>query len=551
MNRGQFFVVFLLSFLVAVSFGLGYASGNQNTYLVEGLTKIDASFLANDWFAHQSKHHHANFCNIILFVGYLGLPTGATLVLLELLLRMVTLLCIFKVIGTLDDEHRLAIFVFVLSFLVLEETWSVCGSYIFSAVLQPSSLGSTFTMVGFLYFLRGRYLVSGLMMAFAGYMHTNFLLLGFVYLGIAHLFLGSKQFLRRSLMQFTPMLVVFCMALPYLLEFMSSENGKIARDIILFVRAPHHYVPNLVDFIPFIGWSILGCFSLKVLNGENPIHKRFVALYVSLLITVCVATLLTTVVFVPTISQLFFWRMAPFSVLLSQMLIFYFVIQRVFHSNEISWGQCFAEFALAFVILYLTRRYRVFVGFLPVVGALFLLLRPAFVKISRWMFLPQKYKQTFLQLLGIAFLLLIFAYKSNVCYQKSTFINGFPPKWEGELYKWCETTKNTSKFLVPPDLGNFRLHAERAVVVDWKSLSVHPDDVVEWYSRIQDITGVEKVADLGTAQEGYTQMDLPRLMKLIRKYSIDYAVLYRGQNETHGLPVTFENEKFVVVKLPK
>ena len=44
-------------------------------------------------------------------------------------------------------------------------------------------------------------------------------------------------------------------------------------------------------------------------------------------------------------------------------------------------------------------------------------------------------------------------------------INGFPGQDEQELYSWCKETPVTSTFLIPPDLLNFRLHGERAVVV--------------------------------------------------------------------------------------
>lgn len=546
----QFFVVCILAVITAICFGLGYASENQNTYMIEGFSKINPDLLVNDWFTHQSKHHHANFCHIILFIHYLGLPMGATLVFLEVLLRIIALLSIYKIIELLSPKYALTIFAFLLAFFVLGETVSVCGSYIFSTVLQPSSFGSTFTIIGFLYFLRGDYLASGLAMASAGYMHTNFLLLGFVYLGLAHIFLGPKQFIKRSVLQFTPMLVIFFMTLPYLLQFMSSENSKLARDIIIFIRAPHHYFPqnNLTGFIAFIGWSIIGSWSL--ITSENLFAKRFMALYFSLLAVIFLATLLTTIVFIPTISQLFFWRMAPFCIMFSQILFFNILIQRVDNSRDISFTRCAVELILALVLVYFAKKYRYWLALLPLACALFFLLRPSFVKISASKFFPQKRKLAFLSLAGTIFLLLAVGYRSNVFYQKSTFINHFPPKWEAELYKWCAATEKTSTFMVPPDLENFRLHAKRAIIVDWKSLSVHPDDVVEWYNRIQDISGVKNVASLVAAKEGYLQLDLPQLNNLVQKYNIDYIVFYREQNK-YNFRIVFENEKFCVAKLPK
>ncbi|MDX1410884.1 MAG: hypothetical protein R3351_01890, partial [Nitrospirales bacterium] len=260
-------ILALLITATSLSFGLGYGNSNQNGYLIDGLVKLNPDFLPGDWFAHETVHHHDQFAKVIWFVDYLGLPLGIGLTGIEIVLRILGLLAAYKIIQLISNKHAAISFLLILSIIVIEKTNSVAGSYIFSLYLQPSSFGSVFTLVGFLYFLRGNYLISGVCIAFAGYMHTNFLLLGFVYLSIAHLILGKNGFVKRIGLQFAPMMLIFSMELPFLLRIMSSENGALANHIIQFIRAPHHYVPNtfLNDFYLFSGWSLLGLAFLNVI----------------------------------------------------------------------------------------------------------------------------------------------------------------------------------------------------------------------------------------------------------------------------------------------
>ena len=552
----------LIIIATSLSFGLGYGIGNQNIYLIDGLVKLNPDFLPGDWFAHATVPHHDQFAKVIWFVNYLGLPLGIGLTGIEIFLRILALAAVYKIMQLISHKHTAISFLVILSIIVIEKTSSVAGSYIFSTYLQPSSFGKVFTLIGFLYFLRGNYLISGVCIAFAGYMHTNFLLLGFILLSIAHLFLGKNGFVKRIGLQFVPMMLVFGMELPFLLRIMSSENGPLATHIIQFIRSPHHYVPNtfLHSFFLFSGWSLLGLATLNVIQLDPHFRKRLLGLYSALLLVIVVATLLTTIIFIPLVSQFFFWRMAPFSVLFSQILFVTAAIEYALSKDHVKINHLGLRLVALFIgSLFIIKWYSIHYASY---STQFMLLCLGFVTFLAMPFLGRMINPEVLGskvsgyaskacCIGFVLLVLVIEYH-NSFYRASTLINGFPYKEQSELYSWTKNAPTTAIFLTPPNMQNFRLHGERAVVVDWKSIPVDPDGAVEWYRRIEDVSGRKNIKSAKEANEGYLTLDIERLEYLQNKYGISFAVLYRGKNNPIGdFPVVFENKTFSVISLEK
>lgn len=545
--------------LTAIVIGLSYGNSNHNTYLIHGLTQINPHFLSNDWFAHSTHHYHDKFSLVLTLVNYLGLPMDMSLTAIEVVLRIIALIAIYKIIRLITTQHAFMSLMMVLFLVILERTHSVAKSRIFSTMLEPSSFGSSLSLVGFLFFLRGQYFISGVSIAVAGYMHTNFLILGFVYFGIAHVLLGLDGIVRRAAMQFVPMVGVLAMDLPFLLSMMSSEHAEKATYIFQFVRSPHHYVPSsyMVDFLLFAGWSILGVASLQLITVENGLRRRLIGLYSALLSVVTIATLLTTLVFIPIVSKLFFWRMAPFSVLLSQILVVTGIVSQAF-SEKTESGVRFVTTVLflllgyLFILRWYLYKYGASSSKTLLLAGIFLCCGVLFVrKYMATRINPVYLTHTAMNVACIAMLsvILVYEFRSSF-YEHSTLLNGHPGKRESELYEWVKTTEESSIFLIPPALDNFRLHGERAIIADWKSTPVDPNGLMEWYKRIQDITGLADIKASNEANEAYIHTDMDRVSFLKRKYGITYVVVYRDHNElTRSFPEVFKNEKFVVFSL--
>ncbi len=84
-------------------------------------------------------------------------------------------------------------------------------------------------------------------------------------------------------------------------------------------------------------------------------------------------------------------------------------------------------------------------------------------------------------------------------------------------------------FLTPPLWGELRLHARRAIVVDFKAFPFNDMAMLEWYNRMTNCYGetTEKgFAAIGDYNNNYMTIDDTKLMELKSKYSCSYAVLY-------------------------
>src|SRR5262249_42856687 len=92
---------------------------------------------------------------------------------------------------------------------------------------------------------------------------------------------------------------------------------------------------------------------------------------------------------------------------------------------------------------------------------------------------------------------------------------------------------------------DLRFRGERAVVVDWKNVPSIPNEVLEWYHRICDVSGreVEGQADLA----GYADLDERRLEALRQRYAVDLAVVERANApKLAGHAVLYSNAGYTV-----
>jgi hypothetical protein len=115
-----------------------------------------------------------------------------------------------------------------------------------------------------------------------------------------------------------------------------------------------------------------------------------------------------------------------------------------------------------------------------------------------------------------------------------------------ELCAWAQAhTAENALFLTPPHEDEIRFSCRRAVVVDWKSPPAVPSEVLEWYERIEAVSGRKPVrgdADL----LGYEQLDAARVASLRRRYGIDYAIVERGHELDLGGKPAYAGQRFVV-----
>jgi hypothetical protein len=128
--------------------------------------------------------------------------------------------------------------------------------------------------------------------------------------------------------------------------------------------------------------------------------------------------------------------------------------------------------------------------------------------------------------------------------------------YEGDLvavgdYVRNETPKD-AVFLTPPDLGEFRLVTNRAIVVDFKAFPFQDQAMREWRTRLFTLYGGEPRAKGRFAPaemlEIYRTIDDTTILSLAETYGFEYALLL-SETET-SLPVVLETDVYLLVELP-
>jgi hypothetical protein len=116
-----------------------------------------------------------------------------------------------------------------------------------------------------------------------------------------------------------------------------------------------------------------------------------------------------------------------------------------------------------------------------------------------------------------------------------------------DLYAWAQTTPVDTRFLTPPGLAAFRLHARRAIVVDLKSPPLVPDEIVEWYRRLCSVTGEPHLANVPEANRRWNESTEAQLLARARELGAQYLVLDRPHDEGLLERSVYANEQYVVL----
>ncbi|MGH8509304.1 MAG: DUF6798 domain-containing protein [Gammaproteobacteria bacterium] len=552
-------LVLLLAVAVGLSFGLCYGLANHNTYLLYPLRELDPEFLRYDWLAAQTTAYHRNFALLIELLASLG-PAPWTVASANVALVAALILTIYNFLNRHYRRDALVAILLLMCFVLLEKTRSVASSHILTSILEPSSVAASAVVIGLLLLLAERYLWSGVLVAIGGFFHTNFLLLDVVFFGLVHVALGRAQLARRLCLQLGPSIAVLLFEFPMLYAMVTDPLGEEARHIFQFIRSPHHYVPRnyLADFIPFAAWQLLAMSCLDLKSSDARISSRLARVYAVFLALVMTATVLTTVIYLPFVSQLFFWRMAPFSVLLAQLVIVtriapYFSASAERETSEGFNGQWLLAAAGGGLMLihHGSKVQPTEVGLLQVnptyvviaVLTLFAYVLLMRAKTRRYVaMIPPALVPLGLVVVGLSF-------SAAPAYKASNVLRGLSaPKQE--LFQWAQSIAPDAQFLIPPSFKSFRLHAARAVVVDWKSTPIKPAELIEWYRRLGRVSGDPKVRNLIEADAGYRRMDQSRLASLAREFEIDYAVFEQPFDARQlQAGVVFTNKRYLVLKL--
>lgn len=556
--------------LLALSFGFQFPESNQNTYLVHGLVLNQPSLLPHDWYVREATDYHHAFS--LLVARLFAIEDGPEpFVALDVLLVVAGALAWFAMLRRLYGPQIGSLaYLSWIGFAMLTRTSDVMASYVFGGYLQPSSIGTAAYLWALALFVDAnafedrrrrlpRLFASGGALAVGSVFHLNFLVLGVATLGLSQVALHRGRVWTRDFglsvaAQMALPALVLVWAAPQLIEATRGPTAE-ALPILFDIRAPHHFRPTLGGLAPFFAWQ--GAAWLVVLACRNS-HRAVPAALVRLLAGVggflVAASLLSTVVRVPQVAQVFPWRLAPVGTGLAFVVLVGAALRGATAEPALEQERGTLQRVVAFAVAAALSIYGAAVAWWqPAHGQTYLVaLAGALVLVTLLVRIATARGHAGWQpVIAAACVTVVVAGGAGFALRDlSLEVEGLPKGRMGVATWARDQTPNDAVFAVPPDLESFRLVARRSIVVDWKSSGMLPRDVVEWAHRVEAVSG-RPLTSRKAALQGYADMTAARALDLGERYGVDYLVFDRN-----GAPIPawsaplYQNARYAVLPLP-
>lgn len=563
----QIAIAAILSLLYGATFGWNYGLDNQVVYLLSALRLVHPDLLSNDWLATQTTHYHVAFKYLAGLLMALS-PSGLAVGVAQTLVIGVGMTALYFVLRELVDR-RYALVAFLLSVAVVSvtRTHGPCSTYVFDFILQPSTIGSAAFLVSVPFFLRERWLASGIALAVSGLFHANFLILLFGAYLIAHLFLGKEELKQRLIRQLGAPVIVLVLFSPMILGTALAKEAKEAQLVYTSIRAPHHFVisGHEKEFLSLLGYSLLGLGAAAPLarNRKSSI-ARLGALLFAMSLLVWAGVGLSGLAGLRQATQLFPWRIAPHTELLLLGLASA-CAAKVFLEPQA--GRRYGSIEVALVTAGLGALFLGTLAQSKATTAKQLVSVLLAVVLSRLIFeigarvasesLRKRANEAWVRggAIGAGALTLAWAifqiHPDLRDLEKRSNVYSGLPKAERDLFTWMQAkTPKEALFLTPPSNEHMRFHGQRSIVVDWKSNPVVPAELLEWKKRLEDVLGqkLQSMRDL----EAYSGLDEARINSLRERYGIQYVVVRAGkEKELRGFRTVYTNSGFSVLDVSR
>lgn len=575
--------------LMLCVYGYQFGRSNHGVYLLDGMHKADPTLFANDWFTTGTFQYHALFgwvtallfkLNVIqpaFLIGYLGIV-------------FLMQLGWFKLVMQLGGDRRTYL-VAVLAYL-LSAGGTGLGMYQFlqDGCLLPSNIANVALLWGIVQWIRDRRMLAGLCFGIAGVFHLNHAI---VAVGLWSVLIFWNEWIDKSNAAYKTgfgmeldatsvenatlrkhrasrrnrLLIASGLAvLPCLINIGIAARLKLGLpdamplkewlDLYVRFRHPHHYDPRswpVALWLCFL-WAIIPATAATLLvmkdNALIPLRRAWREMAKILLVfygILAVALLFAGVWYVSgTLVQMSLYRFSIYPHLLVCTAAAWLICQRLLSPRSQHGMILVASLASILLVLIVYRTGSTVAG-ISVEGmrailnakvksvTLFCILCLTPLLADAIGLIRKDALRRSLQ--GIAIAALI-----------GVTITGWS-KWIGliqvldeddrsylTLCEWVKTnTPRDAIFLVSPGESMFRLTAQRAIVVNFKSVPQLNAEMPAWRDRHCDVLGVP---DLAKIQRGFTRvgqsMDrlydthmAPGLIAAARKYHASYIVTRR------------------------
>jgi hypothetical protein len=532
-----------VAIVIAHSCGYLFGVANQVTYFIEPLHRAHPELFRTDWFATQTTTYHSLFAAAASYLFRIedSGVIGCAITHAVLMTALVT--GVFVLVKGASNRGAFAAFVIVAAWLVINGDRSMAGSYLWSGYLQPSLIATVGWIFALAAYVRGRPLVTGLALAAGGLFHANFLLLGIGMFTLAELVANGRS-PKRLAMLIVPQLVALAVLAPELVHSAGAADPDLALWVLVRFHAPGHYYPWAVAHsLPvLVRWVALAMVVAPVAVSygcSGPVRRLVTWCWIAGVICV----LAVPVLMVPqlaSLTRLYVWRMAPFAQLAAMLVIAIAAVATI--DDPARWRaqpmwRRWAAVALAAGTVWLAPSdVAALGGWAPAVVA---------VGIAAAIVAPYMRAMLPVAVALAGFVVAINGRWSTIAHPELAMASGgFETD---DLYDWARTTPLDTRFLTPPRLAAFRLHARRAIVVDLKSPPLAPDEIVDWYHRLCSVTGEPHLANVPEANRRWNESTEAQLLARARELGAQYLVLDRPHDEGLLRRSVYANEQYVVL----
>jgi hypothetical protein len=557
--------------------GYQFGESNHAVYLLDALRHLDPQLLANDWWTRSTLQYHVAFTYLSAFliridiiepaflIGYLALA-----ILLHGAWHRITLR-----LGGSDGTYLLSV---ILYYFLAGGVGLGMYQFLQDSAFLPSNISNVAMLWGFYFWITRRPMPAGIWLGVAGLFHLNYALFVFgLWIGLTML---EKWHRLRSSdeRQIQPTLfrnrrywigTIFALGLSIIailpaLQATLHRSGSIplSEFVSLYVRLrhPHHYDPSTWGWGLWLSFLVpivisIPAYRLWQQQQPNASLQRAGDICLMLIAVLMLAIIEAGIWYVnETLIQMSLYRFSIFLKLFSCIAVAYLLVdRRLLPRRLLIFFTALILIASALLLFPLNSSLKIFEQ-LPLVASnilsigMFLLL----ASVGLLMLIRPMSKPTgkVMQTITILWILATMALSWE---QLGIRVQGLR---DDEVYlaacQWVrENTPVDAVFLVPPNEQAFRLHARRAIVINYKSVPQLSAEIPHWRDRLQDVLQLDDIRKLpspmdrtlAAIRERYASLPADHLIATAHKYGSRYLLTLRPLPTSDKLVQAFQNGK--------
>jgi hypothetical protein len=551
--------------------GYQFGHGNHTVYLLEPLRLVHPELLTQDWFTTGTLQYHAVFARAASALMKLGIVEPAFLAgyLLLVLAWHVAWLGLTIALGGTRLTYALSVVLYYLSAAGVS-----LGAYQFlqDGAFLPSNVASVAMLWGLWMWSINRRAAAGVWLGLSGMLHLNWAVVAvglWVALQAWDLLTRRRRWTRDDAFGSAALLVPCLLNVGLALSASLRQTSDIPLEqfvrIYVLLRHAHHVDPlswPVMLWISFLWPMPLAVWAYFRRRGDA--QSRIARVFVLIGALQLSALVFAGVWFVSeTLVQLMLWRFSIYLKLIACIGAAYVVCDTGMLTRR---GTRVAVGAAPLLVITLIGTLLVAGSHAGADSAMRLasdLIRSHFIPVALFAALcavPLILSLSLMRFeIALAVLMLAVAAAG---WGRWLGLGMTPERIDPDYLQVCQWARQQTPidatFLVPPGETAFRLHARRAIVVNFKHVPQLSGELLEWSGRLAKVLGVDDltghfpdgyVRTLGAMDERYAARGASELAAVARDLGARYVVAARDWGDEHLDSLVFKRGRYFVYDL--